>query len=98
MYLREDYKQHNPHVATGRQAFVEAFNGFTAQLPNSSFEIKRSLADGDLVMVHTLFKPEPKHRGVAVVDIFRVENGKVVEHWDVLQDIPENPKNENTMF
>ncbi|TGL64668.1 nuclear transport factor 2 family protein [Leptospira sarikeiensis] len=98
LYLSEDYKQHNPHAATGRKAFIDVFDEFFKILPNSSFEIKRSLADGDLVAVHVYMKPDPTHKGHAVVDIFRVEGDKVVEHWDVIQEIPENPKNENTMF
>ncbi|PKA16760.1 polyketide cyclase [Leptospira haakeii] len=98
LYLTEDYIQHNPHAATGRKAFVEFFDGFASQAPQANTEIKRSFADGDFVIVHAHLKIDPKSKGIAVVDIFRVEGDKVVEHWDVLQDIPEDPKNENTMF
>ena len=56
------------------------------------------IAEGELVMIHNLWKDTPEDRGQAVVDIFRLENGKIVEHWDVSQDIPENPANKNGMF
>ena len=56
------------------------------------------MADGDLVMLHVHSKPSPDGRGSAIVDIFRVENGKIVEHWDVIQPAPETAKNSNTMF
>lgn len=56
------------------------------------------MADGDLVMLHVHAKPTPDERGTAIVDIFRLENGKIVEHWDVMQPVPETAKNNNTMF
>jgi predicted SnoaL-like aldol condensation-catalyzing enzyme len=62
------------------------------------FDVKRMVAEGDMVMVHSHLIRQPGERGTAVVDIFRLENGKVVEHWDVLQEIPEHPANNNTMF
>ncbi|TGL28329.1 polyketide cyclase [Leptospira koniambonensis] len=98
LYLSEDYKQHNPTVATGKEAFKEAFDGLFKVMPDASIEIKRALVDGNMVVVHSHLKLDKTSRGFAVVDIFRVEKDKVVEHWDVIQEIPENPKNENTMF
>ncbi len=98
LYLVENYKQHNPTVATGKKPFTEFFIPFFQKFPKASVEIKKSIAEGDLVVLHVLFKIDENDRGSAVVDIFRVENGKVAEHWDVIQSIPEKAANENTMF
>ena len=68
------------------------------KFPNSRSEIKRVIAEGDLVVLHVHSVREPGQRGRAIVDMFRLENGKIVEHWDVIQDIPEKPANDNTMF
>jgi predicted SnoaL-like aldol condensation-catalyzing enzyme len=92
------YVQHNPRAADGPEGF-KAFIGFLkAKFPNYHSEIKRVFADGDFVILHVHNVPEPGQRGAAIVDIFRLENGKVVEHWDVRQDIPEQSANSNTMF
>ena len=92
------YKQHNPRAADGVEGF-KAFIGFLkAKFPNYHSEIKKVFADGDYVILHVHNVPAPDERGAAIVDIFRLENGKVVEHWDVRQDIPEKSANNNTMF
>jgi predicted SnoaL-like aldol condensation-catalyzing enzyme len=92
------YIQHNPRAADGQEGF-KAFIGFLkAKFPNYHSEIKRVFADGDFVILHVHNVPEPGQRGAAIVDIFRLENGKVVEHWDVRQDIPEQSANGNSMF
>jgi predicted SnoaL-like aldol condensation-catalyzing enzyme len=92
------YVQHNPRAADGPEGF-KAFIGFLkSKFPNYHSEIKRVFADGDYVILHVHNVPEPGQRGAAIVDIFRLENGKVVEHWDVRQDIPETSANNNTMF
>jgi predicted SnoaL-like aldol condensation-catalyzing enzyme len=62
------------------------------------FDFKRLVAEGDLVVVHSHLVRKPGDRGMTVMDIFRLENGKIVEHWDVLQEVPESPANNNTMF
>ena len=97
-YLGARYTQHNPLAADGR----EGFKGFIAFLkekfPNNRSEIKRIFADGDYVIVHVHTVREPGTRGNAIVDIFKLENGKVVEHWDVIQPIPEKAANDNGMF
>jgi predicted SnoaL-like aldol condensation-catalyzing enzyme len=67
-------------------------------MPESKGEIKRVIAEGDLVAIHNHVTSNPTDRGRAVVDIFRLENGRVVEHWDVVQDVPEKSANTNTMF
>ena len=68
------------------------------KFPNSRSEIKRAWAEGDYVILHVHSVREPGQRGRAIVDIFRLENGKIVEHWDVIQDVPEKSANDNTMF
>ena len=93
-----NYTQHNPVAADG----PEGLKGFIAFLkdkfPNNKSEIKRIFADGDYVIVHVHAVREPGTRGNAIIDIFRLENGKVVEHWDVVQPIPEKANNNNGMF
>ncbi|MEW4371528.1 nuclear transport factor 2 family protein [Paenibacillus kandeliae] len=97
-YIATDYIQHNPLAANGRQAFVDFFQPFVKQNPDYNVEVKRIIAQGDLVLVHSLAKTTKSDRGMAVVDIFRVKNNKVVEHWDVGQSVPEKSANDNTMF
>ncbi|VEF39118.1 Predicted ester cyclase [Bordetella bronchiseptica] len=97
-YLSPAYVQHNPYMADGVSPLVDFFLPYFEQNPEASVEIKRVIAEGELVVVHNLWKESPGDRGQAVVDIFRVQNGKIVEHWDVSQEIPENPANKNGMF
>jgi predicted SnoaL-like aldol condensation-catalyzing enzyme len=97
-YFGPKYIQHNP----GAQDGIEGFKAFLAFLrdkfPNSHSEIKKVFADGDFVILHVHAVREPGTRGRAIVDIFRLENGKIVEHWDVAQDIPEKMPHSNGMF
>lgn len=97
-YLTEDYKQHNPFAATGRKAFMDFFKSYFKAAPDAYSEIKRVAAEGDLVYLHVHAKQNKTDRGSAVVDILRVKDGKIVEHWDVVQAIPEKSANSNTMF
>jgi len=92
------YIQHNPNAADGPEGFKKLVEFLKEKFPNSKSEIKRVIAEGDLVMLHVHSVREPGQRGRAIVDIFRVENGKIVEHWDVVQDIPEKAANQNSMF
>jgi predicted SnoaL-like aldol condensation-catalyzing enzyme len=92
------YIQHNPQAPDGFEAFVEFVEGFAGQFPQMSLDIKRAVAEGDLVVTHSLLKTSPEDRGTAAADIFRLEEGKVVEHWDVLQPVPESAANEHPMF
>jgi len=92
------YIQHNPTAPDGPAGFKALVTLLKEKFPNSRNEIKRVIAEGDLVVLHVHSVREPGQRGRAIVDIFRVENGKIVEHWDVLQDVPEKPANDNTMF
>ena len=97
-WLTEKYIQHNPGAPDG----IEGFKAFLAFLrekfPNSHSEIKKVFAEGDYVILHVHAVREPGTRGRAIVDIFRLENGKIVEHWDVAQDIPEKMPHNNGMF
>jgi len=97
-FLGNRYVQHNPNAADGPEG-LKAFLGFLREkFPQYHSTVKRAFADGDYVILHVHNVPTPGARGRAIIDIFKFENGKVVEHWDVAQDIPENPKNNNTMF
>ena len=97
-YIGDRYIQHNPYVPNGADAFYGYFEGFFKEHPKSRADIKKVIGEGDLVMLHLNSKMDDKDRGKAIVDIFRVENGKIVEHWDVIQDVPERSANSNTMF
>ncbi|WP_036840608.1 nuclear transport factor 2 family protein [Pleomorphomonas oryzae] len=94
-FVAEDYIQHNPHVGNGR-APLQAFVGPMFQnLPEARFTVVRLIAEGDLVVAHTLFQTSPGDRGMAVVDIYRVEDGRLAEHWDVKEAVPETSANGN---
>lgn len=97
-YVSEDYKQHNPFVADGRKAFMDFFKEDFVKNPNSSAEIKRVVAEGDTVALHVHSRTNSQDKGVAIVDIFRIKDGKIVEHWDVIQETPSEAANDNTMF
>ena len=97
-YLGSHYTQHNPQAADGGEAFIGFVHYFTTAFPNFRLEVKRLVAEGDLVMMHSHLVRQPGERGVAVVDIFRLEDGRIVEHWDVTQEVPEKSANNNTMF
>lgn len=98
LYSVPDYKQHNPFAATGAKAAIDFLGPYLKQNSEARTDIVRVIAEGDLVAIHNNPKANAKDRGRAVVDIFRLANGKVVEHWDVVQDIPEKSANSNTMF
>jgi predicted SnoaL-like aldol condensation-catalyzing enzyme len=97
-YLGPYYRQHNPGAADGADAFIAFVHGFTGAFPALHFDFKRFIAEGDLVVVQSHLVRQAGDRGIAVMDIFRIENNRIVEHWDVLQEIPESPANSNTMF
>ena len=97
-YLGARYIQHNPTAPDGAEG-LKGFIGFLRdKFPQSRSEIKRVFAEGDYVIVHVHSVREPGTRGRAIIDLFRLENGKIVEHWDVVQPIPEKPANDNGMF
>jgi predicted SnoaL-like aldol condensation-catalyzing enzyme len=92
------YIQHNPLAATGRDAAINFLEPFFAQHPDIEYSIARIIADGNLVAVHSHGKFAKDDRGLAIVDILRVDGCKVVEHWDVVQPVPEKSANTNGMF
>jgi predicted SnoaL-like aldol condensation-catalyzing enzyme len=97
-WVAPEYIQHNPMAQTGRQAAIDFLEPFFAQHPDIHYSIKRVMADGNLVAVHSHGSFSADDRGIAVVDILRVEDCKVVEHWDVVQPVPEKAANSNGMF
>jgi predicted SnoaL-like aldol condensation-catalyzing enzyme len=97
-YMGSYYRQHNPQAADGAEPFINFVQYFTQTFPDLRINIKRMIAEGDLVVVHSHGIRHAEDRGMAVMDIFRLEDGKVVEHWDVIQEIPESAANTNTMF
>jgi predicted SnoaL-like aldol condensation-catalyzing enzyme len=97
-FLGPRYIQHNPRAADGAEGLKAFLTFLREKFPDYHSEIKRAFADGDYVILHVHNVPTPGSRGNAIIDIFRLENGKVVEHWDVRQEIPEQAANSNTMF
>ena len=100
-WMHPDYIQHNPNAPTGRDATLAMMEASKARLPDLSHDVKRVIiGDADLFAVHFHFRKEAGHRGYAAIDILRVENGWIVEHWDVLQEVPDpaTAKNPNGMF
>ena len=97
-YFGPHYIQHNPTARDGIEGFKAFIQTLREKFPNSHSEIKHAYADGDYVILHVHAVREPGTRGLAIVDIFRLVNGKIVEHWDVRQDVPEKAANDNGMF
>jgi predicted SnoaL-like aldol condensation-catalyzing enzyme len=96
-YVAPDYVQHNPGVPDGRDAAVALLQPMFSD-PKHSFEVRKIIVDGDLAAIHIFAKPDPAARGAAVADFYRLKDGKIVEHWDVIQPIPEKSANSHPMF
>jgi predicted SnoaL-like aldol condensation-catalyzing enzyme len=93
-YVGSRYIQHNPQAPDGPEAFI----AFVKAFPEASVDIRSVFADGDIVVTHSLVKFTADDRGTVAADFFRLEDGKVVEHWDVLQPFPEESANPHPMF
>lgn len=99
-FFSEKYIQHKPELPNGQQAVVEFIQGKMALEPKPSINMKHIMAEGNLVTVHShvTTDPDDELHGLAVFDLFRLENGLIVEHWDIIQNIPETTANGNSMF
>jgi predicted SnoaL-like aldol condensation-catalyzing enzyme len=97
-YIGDTYIQHNPFVPNGAAPFYEHFEDYFSKHPHSYVVFSHVLAEGDLVVLHLHSRTEHSDLGKAIVDIFRVEGGKIVEHWDVSQEVPATTASGNTMF
>jgi predicted SnoaL-like aldol condensation-catalyzing enzyme len=98
LYLGDDYIQHNPDVASGSQGFIDYFERMQKEFPNKTIEFVRCIAEGDLVALHT-HQVWPGNEEYVTMDFLRFdEKGKICEHWDAIQKIPDQSANPNTMY
>ena len=100
-WVHPDYIQHDPNSPTGRDGTIAVLAEHMARHPRMSHDVKRVIHGEDgAVVVHYHFRREPEDRGLAVVDVFRIEDGYLVEHWDIMQPVPDpaTAKNDNGMF
>ena len=97
-FIGAQYIQHNPSAPDGKEGFVEFATAYVTQVPDLNLEIRQMIAEDDMVVAHSLLKASPADAGTVVVDIFRLEEGRIVEHWDVMQPFPETSVNDHPMF
>ena len=98
LFVGDKYIQHNPLVGDGKQAFIDYFDEMAKDYPEKSIEFVRAIAEGDLVALHT-HQTWPGNEEYVTMDFFRLDgNGKIVEHWDSIQEIPTESKNGNPMY
>ncbi len=98
MFVSPDYIQHNPSIPNGTAPDIAFLTEKFKNNPGSTNEVKRAVAEEDLVVLHVLSRLNPADRGRAIVDIFRVKDNKIVEHWDVIQPVPAETVSGNPMF
>ena len=97
-YVGAEYIQHNPLVADGAQAFIDYFSEMARDYPSKSIEFIRAVAEDDLVALHT-YQTWPGNEQYVTMDFFRFDdNGKIVEHWDAIQPVPDESRNGNSMY
>jgi len=97
-YVGQGFKHHNPFFEGTADALQAGMEENAMQNPNKILEVKRAIAEGDFVVTHSHLQQKPGELGAAVVHIFRFENAKIVELWDLGQPVPEKSMNENGMF
>ncbi|CAI0985067.1 Predicted ester cyclase [Serratia liquefaciens] len=98
-FLGDEYKQHNPNAQDGVEGFRKFVELLKARYPDSHSEIKQAFVDGNYVILHVETSGREKGKTAAIIDIFRLDNeGKIVEHWDVTQPVPEKTASGNSMF
>lgn len=98
LYVGAMYIQHNPLVGDGKEPFISYFNRMAHEYPDKSIEFVRVIAEKNLVALHT-HQTWPGNDEYVTMDFFRFdENGKIVEHWDAMQEIPESSANGNSMY
>ncbi len=96
-YVVPDYIQHNPDIPDGRDAAIASV-GPIFSIPGGHFDVKRIVVDGDIAVVHVLGAADPKRSPLAIFDMYRLKDGKIVEHWDVGREVPKTAKNAHPMF
>jgi predicted SnoaL-like aldol condensation-catalyzing enzyme len=97
-YVGAEYIQHNPLVGDGKQAFIDYFTAMAAQYPGKAIEFVRAIAEGDLVALHT-HQTWPGNEEYVTIDFFRFDaDGKIIEHWDAMQEVPNETRNGNPMY
>jgi predicted SnoaL-like aldol condensation-catalyzing enzyme len=97
-YIELPYRQHNPEVVDGPDGFVQFISKMQKKHPKLQVKISKALADDDLVALHVHLTREPSDPRLAIAELFRLKNGKIIEHWDVVQPVPEKTASGNSMF
>jgi predicted SnoaL-like aldol condensation-catalyzing enzyme len=97
-YVGDGYVQHNPHAPASAEASARYLAGFVTRFPELTLDVHRVIAEEDLVCTHSLLRLTPGSRGSAIADVMRVRDGRITEHWDVVQEIPETTASGNPMI